>query len=142
MEVNTINSFRGKHFFLSNFSPCIVYYNGKKFPTVEHAFQAAKCVHEEEMDIFRFLDEPKDAKQWGKRVTLRPDWESVKVGIMKELLIQKFSTPKYNALLKETMGMTLVEGNNHRDTFWGVYNGKGLNNLGKLLMEVRDEICK
>lgn len=137
---NTINRFREKYFFLSNFAPCDVYYNGKKFRTVEHAFQAAKCLDEEEQDIFRFAETPAEAKKWGRRVKLRPDWENVKIDIMKELLRQKFNNTVYKEKLLATGDCILVEGNNHRDTFWGVCNGVGKNTLGKLLMEIRDEL--
>jgi predicted NAD-dependent protein-ADP-ribosyltransferase YbiA (DUF1768 family) len=34
----------------------------------------------------------------------------------------------------------LIEGNNWRDYFWGMCNGKGKNNLGKILMKVREEL--
>ncbi len=34
----------------------------------------------------------------------------------------------------------LIEGNTWRDTFWGIYEGKGENNLGKLLMKIREEL--
>ena len=135
-----IDRFRNKYFFLSNFSPCKVIYNGRRYASVEHAFQAAKCVNDEEQELFLFVDTPADAKQWGKQVKLRPDWESVKVSIMKELLRQKFGHPKYNSMLKETIGEEIVEGNTHGDTFWGVCKGKGDNMLGKLIMEIREEM--
>lgn len=50
--MKSIDKFRGEYFFLSNFAPCKVTYKGKVFPTVEHAFQAAKCLDEDEMNIF------------------------------------------------------------------------------------------
>ena len=34
----------------------------------------------------------------------------------------------------------LVEGNTWGDKYWGVCGGIGLNHLGKLLMQVRDEL--
>lgn len=139
---NIIDKFRGDYFFLSNFAPCHVYYNGKKFRTVEHAFQAAKCLTDEEQDIFRFVETPAEAKQWGKTVKLRPDWENVKTDIMKDLLRQKFHNTIYRDQLIATGGTKLVEGNNHRDTFWGVCRGVGKNILGELLMEVRTELIK
>lgn len=142
MENTVINKFRGDYFFLSNFAPCNVYYNGKRFRTVEHAFQAAKCLTDEEQDIFKFVETPAEAKQWGKTVKLRPDWENVKIDIMKELLYQKFHNTLYKDKLLATKDKELVEGNEHKDTFWGVYRGEGKNILGKLLMEVRTELMK
>ena len=34
----------------------------------------------------------------------------------------------------------LVEGNTWNDTYWGVCNGVGHNHLGKILMQVRQEL--
>ena len=42
--------------------------------------------------------------------------------------------------LLDTGDTELIEGNNWHDTFWGVCKGKGQNNLGKILMEVRKDI--
>jgi hypothetical protein len=43
-------------------------------------------------------------------------------------------------LLLDTSDKVLIEENNWNDTFWGVCNGVGENNLGRLLMQVRGEI--
>lgn len=138
--MNSINRFRGDYFFLSNFAPCKIIYNGKRYRTVEHAFQAAKCLDETEQDIFKFVETPAEAKHWGRTVQLRPDWETVKINIMKELLEQKFKNPTYKKQLLATGECMLIEGNNHKDTFWGVCNGEGKNVLGKLLMDIRKEL--
>ena len=135
-----IERFRGEYSFLSNFAPCKVQYGGKVFPTVEHAFQAAKCLDEEEMDIFLYVGTPEEAKKWGRVVKLRPDWEEVKVGIMEDLVRQKFTNPKYKELLIKTGDCPITEGNTWGDTFWGVCKGKGQNNLGKIIMKIRKEL--
>lgn len=135
-----IDKFRGKYMFLSNFEPCKIVYKGRVFSTVEHAFQAAKCLDETEMKLFCFVDTPAEAKKWGRQVKLRPDWESVKLDVMYEFVKQKFSKTKFKELLLDTGDELIVEGNNHKDTFWGVYNGVGENNLGKIIMRVREEI--
>jgi ribA/ribD-fused uncharacterized protein len=94
----------------------------------------------EEQDIFKFVETPAEAKHWGRTVQLRPDWENVKIDIMKELLRQKFNNPVYRDSLLNTGDCPLIEGNNHKDTFWGVCNGAGKNVLGKLLMDIRKEL--
>ena len=43
-ELESINSFSGAYAFLSNFEPAPIYYDGLSYPTVEHAFQAAKIL--------------------------------------------------------------------------------------------------
>lgn len=42
MEKNEINRFVQEYAFLSNFYPSIVQFEGLNYPTVEHAYQAAK----------------------------------------------------------------------------------------------------
>ena len=42
-RTKVINHFAGEYFFLSNFYPCRVAFYGMCFPSVEAAFQAAKC---------------------------------------------------------------------------------------------------
>ena len=66
--------------------------------------------------------------------------ESVRTQVMYELVKQKFQNPVYKEKLLSTGSCTLVEGNTHKDTFWGVYNGSGKNMLGKILMRVRNEL--
>ena len=43
-------------------------------------------------------------------------------------------------MLLATDDMEIIEGNVWGDTFWGVCDGKGENNLGKVLMEVRQHL--
>lgn len=135
-----INKFKGDYAFLSNFEPCKVSFNGRMYRTVEHAFQAAKSLDIVEQKLFQFVGDPGEAKKWGRQIKLRPDWETVKESIMKDLLRQKFTQEKFKKLLLETCNATIIEGNNHKDTYWGVYKGTGKNRLGELIMEVRKEI--
>ena len=134
-----ITSFRGKNEFLSNMYPCYISYEGKIYPSVEHAFQAAKTLDPEERILFQICETYR-IKQLGKSVELRSDWETVKVSVMKELIKTKFSDPILAKKLVDTGDAELVEGNTWGDTFWGVCKSKGENHLGKLLMEVREEI--
>lgn len=138
--MDSINRFKGKNSFLSNFYPVFVYYNGIRFPSVEHAFQAAKSLDIEEQKLFAITPSAAEAKKWGKSVKLRPDWENVKVDIMEILLRQKFSYPELKSKLLETGNVTLVEGNTHGDKFWGVVGNEGQNILGRLLMKIREEM--
>ena len=52
----------------------------------------------------------------------------------------KFKNPELRSLLLATGNEELVEGNWWRDTYWGVCEGVGQNKLGKLLMQVREEV--
>ena len=132
-----ITSFSGPYRFLSNFYPSIVAYEGMRFSTVEHAYQAAKTLDERERLWIASRPYPALAKKAGKSVTLRRGWEGMKVDVMRELLAQKFTNPGLAQQLLDTGEQDLVEGNTWGDVFWGVCSGRGQNWLGKLLMERR-----
>lgn len=137
-----INKFSGRYNFLSNFYPCRIYLDGIAFPSVEHAFQAAKTLNIEERKNVAVCRTSAEAKKYGRNVELRNDWERVKVQIMLDLLRQKFQNVSLKELLISTEDAELVEGNTWNDTFWGVSNNTGSNMLGKLLMQVRSEISE
>ena len=138
-----ISNFHGDNFFLSNFFPAPVIYDGETYPTVEHAFQAAKTLDREQRKGIRVAETPAKAKQMGKVVTLRPDWDQERLATMLELLRQKFSQPELRQKLLATDDAELIEGNTWGDRFWGceLVDGQwvGQNYLGKLLMQVRKE---
>ena len=135
-----ISSFKGKYKFLSNFYPVFVYYEGIRFPSVEHAFQAAKSDDIEIRKLFAIAPTAKEAKRFGKQVKLTEGWDTKKIFIMKSLLEQKFKNEPMKSMLLNTGDSILIEGNNHRDKFWGQVKGEGNNMLGKLLMEIRDDL--
>lgn len=139
-----IDSFHGEYDWLSNFSPVssieLDDIPGKSklyFSSVEAAYQAAKTIVYSERLPFRIMS-PGQAKRAGKDVTLRADWYGVRLGIMANLCAQKFIKYPYEVLLLSTGTQKLVEGNNWNDTFWGVCDGKGRNELGKILMSIRE----
>ena len=59
---------------------------------------------------------------------------------MNAVVRAKFDIPILGAQLLATNDHELVEGNVWYDYWWGVYNGKGENHLGKILMSVREEL--
>ena len=138
--MKTIESFTGPNRFLSNFWSCCIAFEGHSYRTVEHAFQAAKTLDEDERRRIRNEPDAGGAKRRGKHATLREDWEQIKVGVMRDLLRQKFGTDPLRSRLLKTGKSKLVEGNWWGDRFWGVCDGKGENHLGKLLMEIREEL--
>jgi len=124
---------------LSNFSPAPVDYDDTTYPTVEHAYQAAKTLDMAQREKILNAKTPAMAKRYGKKVTLREDWDQIKMQVMRDLLDQKFACMTAEAeMLKETGTTPLVEGNWWGDEFWGVCKGVGENHLGKILMEIRD----
>ena len=139
-----INKFEGQYEFLSNFFPSVIEYGGIQYPTVEHAFQAAKSLSEEEQAAISIAKTPGIAKRLGRKVVLRPDWEEVKIEVMRQCLAKKFEHPDLCAKLLATGDEELIEGNHWHDNFWGSCScekcgGNGQNQLGKLLMKIRNE---
>lgn len=137
-----ICSFKEEYSFLSNFYEAPIEYRGLYYLNNEAAFQAQKCVTEEEKRQFTQLPAGK-AKRRGRQVQLREDWEEVKVSFMEEIVRAKFSQhPELAERLLATGKRKLLEGNTWHDTFWGVdiQNGKGENHLGEILMKIREEL--
>lgn len=139
---DVINRFDGDYEFLSNFANTLIRDDeGIYYTTVEAAFQAAKT-HDLELRRRMARFKPGEAKRFGRKVDLRPDWEEVKDEVMYQFVKQKFSDNSfgYRDKLLATGDAELVEGNYWHDTYWGVCNGVGKNRLGKILMRVREEL--
>ena len=140
MMTNDILEFKGKYRFLSNFWPVVVVYDGQYYPSVEHAYQAAKTLDLSEREEIAKCKTAGAAKRLGRKISLRSDWMIIRKVIMKELLDKKFEHPELKTLLLMTYPRKLVEGNTWRDTFWGVYRGEGENNLGEMLVFIRSQL--
>ncbi len=135
-----IDNFRGEYAFLSNFFDAPVTYNGLSYLNSEAAFQAQKTIDENERVQFVGLN-ASNAKRLGRAVTLRSDWEKVKIRIMYEICYAKFTqNAELGVKLVETGRKILIEGNTWNDTFWGICNGVGENMLGRILMAIRTEL--
>ena len=151
VTTNDIEGFFGPYRFLSNFwgVPHGVMLDGHSYPTVEHAYQAAKTLNPNERTLIRQLSEARDAKNFSRqgKLTLRSDWDRIKLMIMQQLLREKFKPGTDLARqLMATMPRGLIESNPWGDTFWGVMSkgprkGVGTNHLGRLLMERRLVLC-
>jgi len=141
-----IKSFRDEYRWLSNFWPCVIEYDGAKYPSTEHAYQAAKTTDPNVRETIRACEKPGQAKRLGKTVAVRLDWDRVKYQIMLVLVAQKFREPGLLVKLLETGVKTLVEGNPWGDRYWGAVWDRdnrvlvGENWLGRILMDVRDNI--
>src|SRR5688572_28262831 len=130
-----IRQFTGDYAFLSNF------YTELNGLSVEHRFQAAKTLAPHQRDAVLSARTPGSAKRLGRKVPLRPDWEDIKLEVMKDLVRSKFTEPELREKLLATGDAILQEGNRWNDTYWGVslQTGKGANHLGQILMAVREE---
>lgn len=148
-----IKGFFGEYRFLSNFWPAKVFLDGEEYNSTENAYQAAKY-KKELRNYFRkcsgkeaviFARENDDGKYSSE------EWNDINLEVMKKLLIQKFdknlNQENYKKLM-ETGSKYLEETNYWGDKYWGVSkfseseDGIGENNLGKLLMEIRENLRK
>lgn len=139
----TIWGFRGDNHFLSNFYPAKV----KRYPTSEHAYQAAKSLDPDYRLLIAQCKTPGHAKKLGSKVILRPNWNNIKNNIMLEVLRIKFNdNPEMRELLLATDSKNLIEGNLWHDNYWGHCGcikckyKEHENYLGRLLMAVRLEL--
>lgn len=140
-----IDLFKGKYYFLSNFYPQPIFYNGIVYSTSEHAYQAMKATNEGDARLVRNQISARMAKNIGGQIEKRKDWDEVKYDLMLEIVRAKFKNPLLKAKLEDTGDEYLKEGNTWHDNTWGdctcdgCVNKVGLNFLGKILMIVREE---
>ena len=131
----------------SNLFPRPVTFQGRTYPTAEHAYQAGKP-RTEAVRVW-LLSAPTPALlamaahglyTWD----VASNWSSTKTDRMRAVLRSKFTQhPDLSSLLLSTDNARLVEAA-HADTstnrFWGEVKGKGRNMLGRLLMDLRAEL--
>jgi ribA/ribD-fused uncharacterized protein len=134
-----IAGFQGDYRWLSNFERCEILYKGILYKSSEAAFQAQKTLNIKARYIFAKLN-AREAKTMGAIVNIRPDWEDVKLEIMEEICRVKFNLHQFKAKLIDTGMMNIIESNYWGDTYWGICDGIGENNLGKIIMKIREEI--
>lgn len=142
-----IFNFHGANGFLSNFHKSLIEYDGHQYQSVEHAYQAAKATIPEWEEAIRLAETPAKAKLKGRKCPIRKDWEEVKLGIMKQCLIEKFTKhDDFSNKLLGTGNSYLVEGTVWHDNVFGIclLDGcnkcrdiVGENHLGNQLMEIR-----
>ena len=126
--------------FLSNFYMATVRFDGKLYPSVEHAYQASKTLDNISREIIRKAKTPSGAKKLGQGLEIRTDWHDVRIDIMRSLIREKFENPFLRPLLLSTGDAALILNNKWNDKFWGICRGTGENWLGKILMEERNRI--
>lgn len=122
-----------------------VHYEGTAFPSVEHAFQAAKFTEPRIRQLFAELPSASDAKllggargasHWQKRLgvpaaALRPDWNKVKHALLDDLVKQKFqNNPELLDYLLKTGDAELIENaTGWRDREYGMVDPAAVNGL-------------
>lgn len=147
MIVNVVNFYSVGDSFgeFSNFAPFPITLDGTRWPTTEHYFQAQKFDNPEYREKIRSANSPMQAARLGRdrKQKLRRDWEAVKVGIMRAAVWAKFTQhAELRDLLLSTGNAKIVE-HTENDDYWGDGgDGTGKNMLGRILMDVRDQLQK
>lgn len=138
-----IIQFIGNYSWLSNFEPVDIVLDGKIYPSVEHAYMSAKS---NDYGWKEFCSDPSNSasivKRKSKFVHLVDNWGELRLKVMEECLIQKFSKEPFRSKLIDTGSTYIREGNYWNDRFWGycLKTNIGTNHLGKLIMKIRNNL--
>lgn len=130
----------------SNFSPHGIFMQGEYWQTVEHYYQANKFLGTKDsifIPIIKAATTPEKAASLGRDRTrkVRPDWEEVKCSIMRQAVLTKFLTHSDIQEILLATGEQLIVEKSLTDYYWGCgLDNTGQNNLGQILMSVRQEI--
>lgn len=127
--------------FMSNYYRSRFFVFGRWWNWSEAPYQAAKTNVQSEIDEIHKATKANDTRLLGQKVTMRPDWDDVKYHVMKKVCLAKFlQHPDLRKQLIETGDEELIE-DSPVDYYWGCgADGSGKNMLGKLLMELREEL--
>lgn len=127
----------------SNFSSFKLMWKGYDWMTSEHAYHSEKFDNPEIIEALKNTRSAHDAMKlaYANKDKYRKDWENIKLGTMKKILRSKVEQHPYvKKKLLESGDKELIE-NSWRDSYWGWGPNKdGENHLGKLWMEVRNEV--
>lgn len=139
-----ITTFRDEYRWLSNMADCEIKYGDLVFKSTEAFYQAMKTKDKDIRALFTKYD-GQTSKREGRKLSLRSDWEIVKDDVMKFALSKKFSKEPFKSLLLSTGDVDIIEGNYWHDNYFGSCTcakcgNRGLNKLGKMIMEIRNNL--
>jgi len=129
------------HGYMGNYFKARFFIYGRWWPSVEHAYQAQKCIEQTEYDAIWQVHKCNDARLLGQKVKMVPNWDEIKDRIMYECVLAKFLQHKdLRDQLMATGDEELVE-DSPVDWHWGCgADGTGKNMLGKTLMKIREDL--
>ena len=154
---------KGEFRFMSNMFVAPFKVDDAEFPTVEHYFQWSKAMlFDDKESADKMMKKTrggefvaaKSAKALGRKVKGFSDakWDEVKIPIMEKAVRAKFVNPEHGLMEKLlATGDAIIGEANPRDKYWGIGTSadttdaknpakwKGQNQLGKILMKLRDE---
>ncbi|HMO14895.1 MAG TPA: NADAR family protein [Pirellulaceae bacterium] len=144
--------------FLSNYHEASIEIEGVNYRSTEFYYQAQKSHDPEFKEAIQNAKNADHAKgigadpqrsrkarkrSWfhGRLEAMRPDWNDVKLTVMEVAVRAKFKqNPELAEMLLATGDAIIVEDSKH-DPFWGIgRDGMGTNWMGRLLMQVREEL--
>ncbi len=120
-------------------------YNGYVYASLEEAYQTSKFVETapEIAEQIKQSNSAHDAQKiaFANKLLVQPDWDSVKLSIMEQLLRLKLKqNPYVKQKLLETKDYQIVE-DSPKDAYWDWGpNRDGQKQLGKLWMKLRAEL--
>lgn len=149
-----IAQFQGEYRWLSNFAECPILLDGIIYNSVERAYMSAKSTSSIEIELEghrtmvtwkTFCQIAKTngiVKKQSYKMPLVDGWDDKKQEVMFYCLKRKFQQEPYRSKLIATGNTHIQEGNHWGDVYWGVdlKTGKGLNILGRMIMQIRENI--
>jgi len=130
---------------LSNFSAFCIKWRGHLFHTSEEVYHYEKFrEHPSIQSLIRNAMSAHEALKIAEKYKeyISKDWYKIRVKVMKDILIEKVFQHEYvkRKLLETGSNRELIE-DSWRDDFWGFGPNKdGKNMLGKIWMEIRNEL--
>ncbi len=128
-----------------NFAAFQVAWRDRRWPTSEHAYQAARYFDTapDVSDEIAAAPSPHDAYAISAANKHRgaADWADLKIGIMGDICLHKLvQHPYVQRKLLQTGDLVIVE-DSPKDDFWGWGKDRnGRNELGKIWMRLREEL--
>ncbi|MDP3323230.1 NADAR family protein [Hydrogenophaga sp.] len=133
----------------SNLYPRPIEFEGRVYPTSEHAYQAGKASKPAVREWILSAPTPSLAAMAAHGLyvwDVVPNWAQIKFDRMRAVLRAKFEQhADLKDLLLSTGDARLVEAgtvNNAVNRLWGEVDGKGENTLGVMLMDLRSEYAR
>ena len=134
--------------YLNNFRKAPMFIYNAWYKNVEAAYQSRKTNDPDIQEKIRLIARPSEVRDYGQTIKLIDNWDNIKYAIMAECVLAKFVQHKdLRERLLSTGDEYLIE-DSPVDSYWGCgSDGKGQNNLGRILMATRvliageDEVC-
>jgi len=143
MTEEPINFVESIYAYLSPFSAHRISIWGEVFPTVEHAYQAARLKPSLEREKIKNAGSPKEAWNLAQEYKGRDDLKANfdKDSVMEELFRAKMAQHQDIVTILKQTGDRELQKVITTDSYWGTGpDGRGENRMGKIWMKLRAEL--